>query len=80
MLKKYFELLSFSDNDIGQGIRSVDDLKRNKKVWEIFAKGCEYASKRAFLTMHIKVEMKKTLFELKRNSEIFSTLKEHKIY
>ena len=66
------ELLPFSDDDIGQGIKKIEDLRRKKKLWERFAKGCKHVQKTSFVTLHIKVDMKSTLLELKRKADFFA--------
>ena len=74
------ELLPFSDDDIGQGIKKIEDLRRKKKLWERFAKGCKHVQKTSFVTLHIKVDMKSTLLELKRKADFFCTLRQNSVF
>ena len=74
------ELLPFSDDDIRQGIKKIEELRREKKLWERFAKGYKYVQKTLFVTFHIKVDMKITLLELKRKADFFRTLRQNSVF
>lgn len=73
------ELLPFDNCNIGRGVRTEQELNKKQQGWKRFTARYQYNAKTRFMMMHMKVDMKTTLYVQKRGQNFFRLLKKENV-